>query len=432
MKTKLFAEILLFGISLVFLSLHWHIISICSFSIAVILLLLNYYSVSSHLRIFYKALRDIKENKFSEKISIGRSEFTNIESIINDIGETTKLLFENQNSWEKEVKMLISSIDAPIFTISTSGKMLLWNNATNKLLRRAENKDKNFYYYELLKSQDLIDFIKESISLNGFVTKAIQINNVIYEVNLFPWRGYSERKISICIMKDITGKEKTRRMEKNFINSISHELKTPISIIDGYAETLEANQLTVEEQKQFIKIIRRNSLRMKKLVEKFLKLNEIENLKEISNKKINLADIVKIVYKRNLLAAERKKISLIIDTEKDVVIRGEPFLIEEMIQNIVENAIRYTNRGTVKIAIYKDTFANIEISDTGIGIEEDVLPFIFNKFYRANSVKDKKEGTGLGLSIAKDIVKLHNGNISVKSKIGKGTAFIVQLPLYEE
>ena len=432
MKTKLFAGLLLFGISLIFLSLHWYIISICSFSIAVILLLLNYYSVSSHLRTLNKTLKDIKENKFSEKLSIGRSEFTNIESIINDIGETTKLLFKNQNSWEKEVKILISSIDAPIFVISTSGKTLLWNNATNKLLRNTENKDKNFYYYELLKSQGVIDFIKENISLNGFVSKAIPINNVIYEVNLFPWHGYSGRKISICIMKDITKREKIRRMEKNFINSISHELKTPISIIDGYAETLEANQLTVEEQKQFIKIIRRNSLRMKKLVEKFLKLNEIENLKEISNKKINLADIVKIVYKRNLLAAERKKISLIIDTEKDVVIRGEPFLIEEMIQNIVENAIRYTNRGTVKIAIYKDTFANIEISDTGIGIEEDVLPFIFNKFYRANSVKDKKEGTGLGLSIAKDIVKLHNGNISVKSKIGKGTTFIVQLPLYEE
>lgn len=431
MKTKLFSEILLFGISLVFVGLHWYIISICSFLVAVILLLLNYYSVSSHLRILNKALKDIKENKFFGRIPIERSEFTDIESTINDIGETIKYLFKRQELWEKEVKILINGVDAPIFVISTLGKIILWNNATNKLLRNTENKDKNFYYYELLKSQSLIDFIKESISLNGFVSKAITINNIIYDVNLFPWHSYSERKIFICIMKNVTEREKIKRMEKDFINSISHELKTPISIIDGYAETLEANKLTIEEQKQFVKVIRKNTLRMKKLVERILKLNEIENLKETSNEKINLSDIAKIVYKRNLEVAEKKKISLTIDAEKDVVVKGEPFLIEEMIQNIVGNAIRYTDTGTVKIIIYKDTFANIKVTDTGIGIEEDALPFIFNKFYRVNSLKDKKEGTGLGLSIVKDIVKLHNGNISVKSKIGKGTTFIVQLPLYE-
>jgi two-component system phosphate regulon sensor histidine kinase PhoR len=209
-------------------------------------------------------------------------------------------------------------------------------------------------------------------------------------------------------------------MRKDFISNISHELKTPLTAIYGYLETIEMEYKDIK----YVPIIKNHVENMNKLVEEILTLSYLETSPKIKKEEFLLTDSVKNILKG--FEEDFKKKNLKMDfsfSDEKIYFNGDKEKIERMIKNLVENSIRYTDKGYIKISLEKkDKNISLTVEDTGIGIPKKEIERIFERFYTIDKSRSKKYGGfGLGLSIVKHIVKLHDGKIEVESEEGKGT-----------
>ena len=221
-------------------------------------------------------------------------------------------------------------------------------------------------------------------------------------------------------------------LQKDFINNMSHEMKTPISSIKGFAQLLEEADLTEEEKKEYIGIIVEESDRLLNISSNILKLSKLQNKEKLNNKKdVNIGEQIKKV----ILLLENKRAEKQIEINYDLpdtVINGDEELLHQVWMNLLDNAIKFTgNNGHINIEIKpKEEKALIYIKDDGIGMTDAEKRKAFERFYQVDE-SHGSEGSGLGLSIVKRIITLSGGEIRIESKKGKGTTFIVELP-YEE
>jgi len=209
-----------------------------------------------------------------------------------------------------------------------------------------------------------------------------------------------------------------------------HELKTPLTAISGFLETLEEENLS-SEGKAHLDIIKRNIRRLNRLIEDLARLSELEEKpQELEVEQVNLAELVQRVAHIYESQATKKGLSLEIEAEPLVTLEADSFLLEQLVVNLVDNALRYTEQGGVKISLRnKNGGVELQVSDTGIGLAEEHLSRIFERFYVVDKSRSRKTGgTGLGLAIVKHIVLLHQGKITVTSAPGVGTTFTVWLP----
>jgi two-component system phosphate regulon sensor histidine kinase PhoR len=220
-------------------------------------------------------------------------------------------------------------------------------------------------------------------------------------------------------------------MKKDFVLNVSHELRTPLTAIKGFAETLEGR--LEGEDKGFASIIHRNTDRLIGIVQDLLSLAQLEEKgapMEIEKTDLRLlaANVLKLFENR----AADKGVGLELKAEEGLLpLEGDPFQLEQMLVNLIDNAVKYTEKGTVAVSLTtKDRNIVIDVRDTGIGIPEEHLTHIFERFYVVDKSRSRKlGGTGLGLSIVKHIVLAHRGKISVRSRLGEGTTFTIELPL---
>ncbi len=226
---------------------------------------------------------------------------------------------------------------------------------------------------------------------------------------------------------------KTEILQKDFIDNISHEIKTPINSIQGFTKLLDDNNLSEQERKEYINIILEETNRLLKLSSNILKLAKLQHQdKIINNQEINLSEQIK---KAVLLLEPKwkdKNINFSIDA-KEVYFYGDEDLLFQVWTNLLDNAIKFSNANgkiSVKISIVQDKI-EVSIKDNGIGMDSDELEMIYTRFYQIDK-SHSGEGSGLGLAIVKRIVEISNGEINVESEKGKGTTFTVVLPKKEE
>lgn len=217
-----------------------------------------------------------------------------------------------------------------------------------------------------------------------------------------------------------------------FSADVSHELKTPLTIMKGEAEVALRKERTKEEYQKLLKSHLEEIDRMTKIIEDLLFLSKAETAiaslrKEYVNMRVLLLDICRDLS----LLGERKGVKLIVEDIPDVSFFGDELKLRRMFSNIIENGIKYTNTGGMVQIFSEIENGNllVHIKDTGIGIPKEDLNYIFDRFYRVDRARKRESGTGLGLSISKRIAELHGGTISVKSEIQKGSLFTVKLPL---
>jgi two-component system sensor histidine kinase VicK len=234
----------------------------------------------------------------------------------------------------------------------------------------------------------------------------------------------------ILLAKNITDSVRLDNMRKEFVANVSHELKTPLTSIKGYSETILAGGLNPEEQMQFTKVINNEANRMNKLVADLLKLSRFDYQKNNWNKtKFNLDDLAKAVVEKMTYIAKKKNHQLqCIVNIVPPPISADKDAIEQVITNLVSNSIKYTPDGG-EINVYIGSIAGrayLKVIDTGIGITEKDLSRIFERFYRVDKARSREMGgTGLGLSIVKEIVDGNGGTIEIKSEVEKGTEVII-------
>ncbi|MBS4535397.1 PAS domain-containing protein [Clostridium sp. D2Q-14] len=345
------------------------------------------------------------------------------------------------NNSNTNFKAILKSMINGVIALDNNKKIMFINPTAEKMFKIKEEKVKGKYILEVIRNnkldQDienlLINHIEGSteIEINYPETKYMRIYT-----NSIRLADNPNRKIGILIIiQDITEMRKLERMRKDFVANVSHELKTPLTSIKGFIETLKSGAADQKELRdKFLNIIDIESSRLNSLIEDLLILSDIENnSKTIKHESINVNYTIDEVIEFLSELAKKKNIKIINETkEKLPCVYGNRGWFKQMIINLIDNAIKYTpNGGRVNIKVY--TVNNdliMKIKDTGIGIDDEHIDRLFERFYRVDKARSKAvEGTGLGLAIVKHIVITFDGDIKVRSKINEGTEFEIKIPI---
>lgn len=300
-------------------------------------------------------------------------------------------------------------------------------------------------YWEVIRDFDLNEFIKslmmeENLKPGQEISKEIEVKEKIYLINAVKTLNGD----IILSLSDVSFQIELARIKRELVENISHELKTPLSNIKGYVETLEeeleklAKRGKVRELLNYIDPIKRNTDRLVKIIKDLLILSEVEAGVKFEEEIIDFKSVVSGILK--IYEREIKKKNLFCDvqiSENLPRFKADPFRIEQMLSNLIDNAIRYTDKGGIKIKVEPlEETANkikkikITVEDTGIGIPKEHHQRIFERFYVVDKSRSRQSGgTGLGLSIVKHIVLMYNGSINLESKVGVGTKFEIILPV---
>jgi two-component system phosphate regulon sensor histidine kinase PhoR len=245
---------------------------------------------------------------------------------------------------------------------------------------------------------------------------------------------FEKDKGAIGIFYDITQIEHLERVRQEFLSNVSHELRTPLTSILAFVETLEDGAIADEENNQrFLGVIRKNAQRMHHLIDDILELSFIESGKiTLTLKSVNLHSLIEEVFTNLSAKAKENRIKLKNEVSKDTFIRADAVRFEQMLTNLIDNAVKFnTKSGSVTVGyLQKNEKDVISISDTGEGISAEHLQRIFERFYRTDRARSREiGGTGLGLAIVKHLARLHGGEVSVNSVLGKGSTFFIELPV---
>ena len=255
------------------------------------------------------------------------------------------------------------------------------------------------------------------------------------EITAVPFGDESaEVKGAVILFRDVTHFRKVEKMRRDFVANVSHELRTPLSIFRGYLETLlDDPHQPPGELLRILEVMERHSNRLNALVEDVLSLARLESPgMELELSEVDLAELLHSIMRdwEKPLAAKQLKSHL--NFPGDLRLRADETRLQELIYNLLDNAVKYSKAGsTVSLrAEPAGDFVRISVADQGIGISQDDLPRIFERFYRADkSRSNEQSGTGLGLSIVKHIAQLHGGSVEASSELGKGTTISVVLPV---
>jgi two-component system, OmpR family, phosphate regulon sensor histidine kinase PhoR len=240
---------------------------------------------------------------------------------------------------------------------------------------------------------------------------------------------------AVVVLHDVTELRHLERVRQDFVANVSHEFKTPLTAIQGFAETLLAGALEdPNNNRRFLEIIREHACRLARLTDDLMKLARIEAGKmEVQFSAVNLADLAEGCEETARLKSDRKQITLEMDVPATLPrVRGDANLLHEVLQNLLDNAVQYTHPGgKIKVtAEARERDAVVTVADTGIGIPLADQERIFERFYRVDAARSREAGgTGLGLSIARHIVEAHGGRIRVESEVGSGSRFSFSIPL---
>ncbi len=339
---------------------------------------------------------------------------------------TRKLSYE-----KRKAESILEFLDQGIIMVDDNGIIMEVNNfARNSLklnFRERERLVNSLSYSPYKKMVDKAIKTHERQDCEVVVD-----DHTVLHFNIKPLHRKSKKYGYMVSVRDITQIRKFDEMRYQFVSNITHELKTPLTSIKGFVETLlmgAMNEPTTTER--FLKIIDIESTRLYSLIEDILLLSEIEQSDEVNDVEFNMTDVVRETTSLLGKQAMQKDILLVVKLD-DVIYRGEVHHFKQIFLNLISNAIKYTEEGEINIRMIKtEKEIKISVADTGVGIPFAHLDRIFERFYTVDKSRSRQSGgTGLGLSIVKHLVHLYNGDISVESTLGdkntpSGTKFTV-------
>jgi two-component system phosphate regulon sensor histidine kinase PhoR len=383
-------------------------------------------SISGPIKKVIAASREVASGDFSIKVILkSKDELRDLAESFNTMTEELKTFFTEISNKQEELNSIISSIHEGLLVVDKSGKILLSNESVKKMTQ-SELLDGR-YYWEVVRSSKFDELMNRVMEKKESSSAEVEVNEKIY-LSSAAYLGSQE--LAVVTLHDLTEMKRLERIKKELVVNVTHELRTPLTAIKGFVETLEEEG---DKKKQnYLRIIKRNTDRLIRIVEDLLSLTELEEKEfPLEREEVNLKELAENVFKIFEREAKEKDLYLkLLADEKLPLVRADSFRLEQMFVNLLDNGLKYTEKGGVTIyLIRKEGEVIIEVQDTGIGIAAEHLPRIFERFYTVDKARSRKlGGTGLGLSIVKHIVLLHGGKIQVKSDLGLGTKFTVTLP----
>lgn len=412
----------------------------CMIILSVVIGIFILKKVSNPIRKLIKSAHKIAAGEETEEKGLvevkGESEIKDLSDAFEIVTTELRQNLNEINKQKKQIETILLHMTDGIIAFNMEGKIILVNPAATRLLRimpEEENFEKIFEKIDADINMEKIVYLENWTSFNQRVTIGDK------HINMFFAPLKNENQIAdgvMVVIQDITEHVKLDNMRKEFVADVSHELKTPITSIMGYADTLLESEYEKETQEKFLNVIATEARRMAKLVTDLLTLSRLDNNKmPVAKEEFDLGELAKKCQEKLQLEMNKKNLQI----ENFVTANVPPVYadksgIERVVLNILSNSIKYTKEnGTIKIYVgfvYNDAY--IKIIDNGDGIPQEDLTRIFERFYRVDKARTRDMGgTGLGLSIAKEILDNNNGSIDIKSEVGKGTEVVIRIPTKE-
>lgn len=385
------------------------------------------------VKIIVQPVRELEE--VTQKIANGdlnkraviyyNDEIGSLAKTFNEMADMLEIKISDSLDKQNKLEAILESMESGVIAITAAGKVMLINPYAKSLFGIGEDIiGKNISNYII--DHDFLSFIRDVMDIDAKEIKLFHPFEREIKVKKAPIIGQRGSEIGIVIsIQDITDIKRLENMRSQFVANVSHELKTPLTSIKGFSETL---RIVDDEntKNKFLDIIDKETDRLTLLIDDILILSNIENMNKLSNEKFNPNEVVEDVINMIKKEAAKKNISIEVEKKFNGLLVGDKDKFYQVVLNLTTNSIKYSNEnGNVKIFTNKskDKFV-LMVKDDGIGIPKEDLPRIFERFYIVDKSRTSKS-TGLGLAIVKHIVKLFNGEIFVESEVGKGSKFTV-------
>lgn len=339
-----------------------------------------------------------------------------------------------------EIRTILASMVEGVIALNPNDRIINMNQAAADILEVLLPKEERRNLQEIIRHTAVEKLIRDSRTNNEPTSCDIVYNKSsekTLHVRCAPLKDADETRIgTLLVIDDVTKLRQLENVRQDFAANVSHEIKTPLTAIKGFVETLKHHDIKdTAEQDRSLNIIDRHVIRLTNIIEDLMKLSVIEQdamEKEIDFQAVRLIDVLQSAVDIYQNAAEERDITIVLTCDSDITIQADPSLLEQAAGNLLDNAIKYSEPGSEVILATSvtDTEVSINFQDHGIGIMKKHLPRVFERFYRVDKARSRQlGGTGLGLAIVKHITQTHGGHVSVESVVNKGTTFSIHLPL---
>ena len=356
---------------------------------------------------------------------------------INHLNENREALQEKVSLRQASFNGLIDHLPSGVMVISSDRDIVLHNESLVGMLGRTKITD-GCPYIDVVKTYALSRMIEHTFRHHKSHHKEIQLvqgNESYVDANVVELQTPRGKQQVLVILYDLTSIRRVEQMQLDFVSNVSHELKTPVTAINGFAETLlDGAKDDPQTNEQFIKIIFDESKRLEQLIQDILALSRLDNNRDNSVKQIQVLDLIQEAQKLLAQQIAKRHITVHLDVPATATITTDPVKFDQIVKNLLANAIFYNHEnGQVWVRWHDDgNQVTLQVQDTGIGIAEDMQKRIFERFYRVDPSRSKNSGgTGLGLSIVKEITESLGGQVSLQSQLGVGSTFTITLPKTE-
>lgn len=381
---------------------------------------------------------DITKKRFYRRVrGQGEDEVARLGQAINRMAHHLQYQMNTIRQSEHRLKSVIGTLESGLLMIDATGMVRLANRSFTEIFGLRGEELSGKMYTELTTPSELQEWVarcmQEEQKMRAELT-IIHPQKRILEVVLTPMWLDQEGVSVVVMIHDLTTVRRLEKMRKDFVANVSHELKTPITSIRGFAETLlDETDADPETAKEFLQIILDESIRIQRLVGDLLDLSSIESKKNMENMEwASVKHLIHAGVKTIDKQAKNRQQTITVHLEEDFEVYLDVDGFQQILINLLSNAVTYTPEGGQITVIAKKRTDDWQliVSDTGIGIPEKDIGRIFERFYRVSKDRSRESGgTGLGLAIVKHLIEAHHGQIQVESKIGKGSRFTITFPL---
>lgn len=401
---------------------------------AVVVAVLVSRSITHPLEAMTEAARKMARGDLSQRVHVHRrDELGTLAESFNRLASSNEERFDELVTAKVQLETVLQNTVSGILLLDTKGNILLSNPTSESMLGFSED-ELPANHWQLTHNYEMSQALDEAMSQAMPFKRDIRIMtpiDLVVELNVVPLPSVGR---FVAVFYDVSESRRLAAVRADLVANVSHELKTPVTSIHGFAETLLQGALDDENsRRRFVEIIYRESGRLLRLVNDLLDLSRLElDVKAVEKKPTDLAKIVQDVVERWSLKAEAKQIQLrAMIGVREAPVEGDDYRLGQAIGNLLENAIKYTPaRGEVRVNLQYEKGAYwVTVRDTGTGIEPEHLQRVFERFYRTDKARSRQHGgTGLGLAIVKHIVELHGGQVWAESKVGEGSTFHLRIP----
>ncbi|ANY71858.1 histidine kinase [Paenibacillus ihbetae] len=421
-------------------------VSIIGFSMTTFFGLFLLTKITQPMQQLIEAANDIRKGKYGTRLNLVTSdEIGELANTFNHMAAELETNIRNLNHEKEHLSSVLRSMSDAVITFDNHGQVILVNPPGQEIMKTWKGLEwdddlQGGGWAADVMPKPLSELFYSTVNEGRDQSADLHVNQGIWSAHMAPLYSDDVIRGAVVVLRDITEQVKLEKMRTDFIANVSHEIRTPLSMMQGYSEALlDGMAASPEEGRELIQVIHEESLRMGRLVKDLLDLTRMEaGHAEMSLRQVDAGELCERVYRKFSVRAKEQEIDLQLSLHSDLILESaDEDKLEQVLTNLLDNAFRHTPSGRqVKIQAHRvkapkgDTLQVI-VSDQGVGIPAGDLPFVFERFYKADKARVRGEtvGTGIGLAIVKNIVTAHHGTITAASEVGKGTVFTVTIPM---